>query len=88
MHRVTQLASNASRALLALQSVESRLFPVFFFGSALAVSFFGLFFANLPSQYLPRGIGGYILLSLWSRKFDRLVRRYETFFCAVFFRRV
>lgn len=31
------------------------------------------------------GIGSYILLSLWSTKFDRLVRRYETFFSAGFF---
>lgn len=85
MHSVTQVASNASRALLALKSVEWRFFPGFFFGSALGVSCFGLFFASLPSQYLPLGIGGYILLSLWSRKFDRLVRRYETFFSAGFF---
>jgi uncharacterized membrane protein YfcA len=85
MHSVTQVASNASRALLALKSVEWRLFPGFFFGSALGVSCFGLFFASLPSQYLPIGIGSYILLSLWSHRFDRLVRRYETFFFAGFF---
>jgi uncharacterized membrane protein YfcA len=85
LHSVTQVASNASRALLAIKSVEWRLFPGFFVGSAIGVSCFGLFFATLPSQYLPLGIGTYILLSLWSRKFDRLIRRYETFFSAGFF---
>ena len=85
LHSVTQVASNASRALLALKSVEWRLVPGFFLGSALGICCFGLFFANLPSRYLPLGIGSYILLSLWSTKFDRLVRRHETFFSAGFF---
>ena len=39
----------------------------------------------ISTDYIPLFIGGYILLSLWSATFDRLLRRFETFFSAGFF---
>jgi hypothetical protein len=69
---------------MVVRAVQWRLFPRFLFGSALGMMGFGVLFVNLPSRYPSLAIGSYTLLSLWSTKFDQLIRRYETFFSAGF----
>lgn len=85
VHAVTQLSSNASRAAFARQKICWYLIPQFLFGSILGITVFGLVFFQLPGQWIPFCIGTYILLTLWSRPFDAMIRRYESFFSAGFF---
>ncbi len=84
LHSITQLASNGSRTLLAIKHVQWRVLPPFFIGSVVGVAIFAWFFYNIPAHYIPPCIGVYILLSLWSTPFNRLLQRYESFYLAGF----
>lgn len=85
LHGVTQLASNISRVIFSLNAVAWHCLPAFLAGSLLGVAVFGLLLMQLPTHFVPVFIGVYILLSLWSARFNRLVKRYESFVSAGFF---
>lgn len=85
LHGVTQLASNISRVAFSLKDVAWHCLPPFLFGSLVGVAVFALAFFTVPTAFVPVLIGIYILLSLWSGGFNRLVKRYESFFAAGFF---
>ena len=85
IHAVTQLASNASRTVFALKHVSWHLVPGFLLGSVVGCMVFALLINVIRVEYIPICIGTYILLSLWSKTFDRLIKRFETFFTAGFF---
>ena len=85
VHGVTQLASNGSRALFAFKHVDWRLMWPFVVGSVCGVAGFGVIAATLPAEFVLLTIGTYILLTLWSQWFSRLIKRYETFYSAGFF---
>lgn len=75
LHSVIQLVSNVSRCAMGFRALQWQFVPGFLLGSVVGVGFFGLFFINLPSPYLPVRIGCFLLLSIWSPKFDRLSSR-------------
>ena len=80
LHSVTQITSNASRALFALSSIEWRYLPKFFFGSVIGTAVFGYVLYRISTEYIPLFIGSYLLLNLWSKKFGKILRRYESIF--------
>ena len=82
LHSATQLMSNASRAVFALDAVEWRQVPRFLAGSLAGVALFGGLLYHIPARAIPVCIGGYLLLNLWSRRFARLLQRYEGYFTA------
>ena len=77
LHSVTQISSNASRALFALNAVEWRYLPGFFSGSLIGVAVFGYVLSRIPTHYIPLFIGAYLLLNIWSRRFGKLLEKYE-----------
>lgn len=85
VHGVTQLASNGSRVLFSLQHVAWGQVPSFVIGSVCGVALFSLIAIYLPPHVAAMTIGGYILLSLWSKPFDAIMRRYENMASAGFF---
>lgn len=80
IHGITQLASNSSRMLFSLKEVKWSLLPPFMIGSLLGIFTFGYLLSNLPTQYVPVAIGIYILLNLWSKRFDGFIKKYENYY--------
>jgi uncharacterized membrane protein YfcA len=80
LHGITQLSSNASRAYFARASIQWNLLGSFVLGSVIGVGVFGLVLFNIPTEWIPFFIGIYILLSLWSAWFKRLLSRFESLF--------
>ena len=76
---LTQMSSNLSRAIFGWRDVKVEVIPKFLIGSILGVSFFAgiLYFISL--EYVPLFIGLYILLSLWSTKFNEKIERFESY---------
>lgn len=80
VHGVTQLASNTSRAAFSFRSIVWRLWPLFFAGSVLGATMFGLLVVNISAAYIPVFIGVYILLKLWSERVGRLLSSFDSLF--------
>jgi uncharacterized membrane protein YfcA len=80
VHGVTQLASNTSRAAFSFRSIVWRLWPLFFAGSVLGATMFGLLVVNITTAYIPVFIGVYILLKLWSERVGRLLSSFDSLF--------
>ena len=80
VHGVTQLASNTSRAAFSFRSIVWRLWPLFFAGSVLGATLFGLLVVNISTAYIPIFIGVYILLKLWSERVGRLLSSFDSLF--------
>lgn len=80
IHGITQLASNSSRMMFSLKDVQWVLLPKFLLGSLAGVLLFGLLLSNISTQYVPVCIGLYILLSLWSERFSKVINKYENYF--------
>ena len=80
VHGVTQLASNTSRAAFSFRSIVWRLWPLFFAGSVLGATMFGLLVVNISTAYIPVFIGVYILLKLWSARMGRLLSSFDSLF--------
>ena len=85
VHALTQMSSNFSRAVFGYKDVQLEVIPKFLFGSLLGITFFAgiLYFISL--EYVPLFIGLYILLSLWSQKFNEKIKRYESYVVIGFF---
>ncbi len=80
VHGVTQLASNTSRAAFSFRSLVWRLLPLFFAGSVLGATLFGLLVVSITTAYIPVFIGVYILLKLWSERMGRLLSSFDSLF--------
>ncbi|WP_428774690.1 sulfite exporter TauE/SafE family protein [Vibrio sp.] len=80
IHSVTQLSSNASRALFAIKDVHWPFVVPFLLGSVIGIVLFGFLLSQLPTDYLPMVIGSYILLNLWSNSFARALKKYESLY--------
>ena len=80
VHAMTQMSSNLSRAIFGWEAVKTEVIPKFLVGSLLGIAFFAgiLYFVSL--QYVPLFIGIYILLSLWSSKFNQKIKHYENYY--------
>ncbi|MFW2454223.1 sulfite exporter TauE/SafE family protein, partial [Aliarcobacter butzleri] len=59
--------------------------PKFLIGSILGIASFVGILNFISLEYVPLFIEVYILLSLWSQKFNEKIKRYENYYLAVFF---
>lgn len=85
IHGLTQLSSNISRAFFGWKDVKVEVIPKFLFGSLLGVSFFALILYFVSLEYVPLFIGLYILLSLWSNRFNKKIEKFESYVLIGFF---
>jgi len=85
IHGLTQVSSNLSRAIFGYKDVRVEVIPKFLFGSLIGISFFMGILNFISLEYVPLFIGVYILLSLWSQKFNEKIKRYENYYLAGFF---
>lgn len=85
VHGLTQMSSNVSRAFFGYKEVQYQVIPKFLVGSFLGIALFASILSLISLEYVPLFIGGYILLSLWSEKFNEKIKRYESYFLAGFF---
>lgn len=80
IHGITQLASNSSRMIFSLKDVQWLLLPKFLVGSLMGIFLFGFFLSTISTEYVPIGIGLYIILNLWSTRFTRFIKKYESYY--------
>ena len=85
VHGLTQVSSNLSRAYFGYKDIEFSVVPKFLIGSVLGIGFFAGILSLISLDYVPLFIGVYILLSLWSEKFNEKIKRYENYYLAGFF---
>jgi len=85
IHGLTQVSSNLSRAIFGYKDVKVEVIPKFLLGSLLGIGFFMGILSFISLEYVPLFIGIYILLSLWSAKFNEKIKRYENYYLAGFF---
>ncbi|MCG3715769.1 sulfite exporter TauE/SafE family protein, partial [Aliarcobacter butzleri] len=79
VHGLTQVSSNLSRAIFGYKDVQYEVVPKFLIGSILGIAFFVGILNFISLEYVPLFIGVYILLSLWSQKFNEKIKRYENY---------
>lgn len=80
IHGITQLVSNSSRMVFSLNDVQWALLPKFLVGSFIGVVLFGFLLLNISTDYVPIGIGLYIILNLWSMRFSKFIKKYENYY--------
>ena len=85
VHGLTQMSSNLSRAFFGYKDIQYEVIPKFLLGSLLGIGLFASILTFISLEYVPLFIGVYILLSLWSEKFNEKIKRYESYFLAGFF---
>ena len=85
VHALTQMSINFSRAIFGFKDIQTEVIPKFLFGSILGISLFACIIYYISLSYVPVFIAVYILLSLWSNKFNQRIKRYESYFLAGFF---
>ena len=77
VHGLTQMSSNFSRAVFGYKDVQFEVIPKFLLGSFIGIGIFAAILNFISLQYVPLFIGTYILLSLWSEKFNEKIKRYS-----------
>ncbi|MBP9490811.1 MAG: sulfite exporter TauE/SafE family protein [Aliarcobacter sp.] len=85
IHGLTQVSSNLSRAYFGYKDIEFSVVPKFLLGSILGIVFFAGILSLISLDYVPLFIGIYILLSLWSEKFNEKIKKYENYYIVGFF---
>jgi uncharacterized membrane protein YfcA len=80
IHGITQLASNSSRMIFSIKDVQWTLLPRFLVGSLIGIMLFGFLLSNISTEYVPVGIGVYIILNLWSIRFAKFIKKYENYY--------
>lgn len=85
LHGFSQVSSNLSRAYFGRKDVQFSILPKFLLGSFAGVGIFAVILNFISLEYLPLFIGIYILLSLWSNKFNDSIKKYENYFIIGFF---
>ncbi len=85
VHGLTQMSSNISRAFFGFKDIQKEVIPKFLLGSFLGIAVFASIIFYISLEYVPLFIGIYILLSLWSKKFNEKIKHYESYFLAGFF---
>lgn len=85
VHGLTQISSNLSRAVFGYKDVQYKVIPKFLIGSFIGIGIFAGILNLISLEYVPLFIGAYILLSLWSAKFNEKIKKYENYFLAGFF---
>ncbi|MDZ7820010.1 MAG: sulfite exporter TauE/SafE family protein [Aliarcobacter sp.] len=79
------MSSNLSRAVFGYKDVQYEVIPKFLLGSFIGIALFASILNFISLEFVPLFIGVYILLSLWSVKFNEKIKRYESYFLAGFF---
>lgn len=85
IHGLTQLSSNFSRAFFGYKDIQYEVIPKFFIGSLLGVGLFASIVSLISLEYVPLFMGAYILLSLWSAKFNDKIKKFENYYLIGFF---
>ena len=85
VHGLTQLSSNISRAYFGYKDIKFEVIPKFFIGSVLGILLFASIISIISLEYVPLFIGLYILLSLWSQKFNDKIKKFENYYIIGFF---
>jgi len=80
IHGFTQMFSNLSRAYFGYKDIAFEVVPKFLIGSVFGVSLIALILDMISLEYIPLFIGIYILLSLWSKKFNDKIKKYENYY--------
>ena len=84
VHGLTQMSSNFSRAIFAYKDVQYETIPKFLIGSLAGIALFASIISMISLEYVPLFIGLYILLSLWSKKFNNKIKKYENYYLVGF----
>lgn len=84
VHGLTQMSSNFSRAIFGYKYVKVETIPKFLLGSICGIAVIATILYFISLEYVPLFIGVYILLSLWSKKFNDKIKRYESYFLVGF----
>ena len=85
VHGLTQMTSNFSRAVFGYKDVQYEIIPKFLIGSLFGIGIFATIINLLSLEYVPLFIGAYILLSLWSVKFNEKIKKFENYYVIGFF---
>lgn len=85
IHGLSQVSSNLSRAYFGYKDIQYQVIPKFLLGSLFGVGIFALLLSFISIEYIPLFIGVYILLSLWSQKFNDKIKKYENYYIIGFF---
>lgn len=85
IHGLTQLSSNFSRALFGYKDIQYEVVPKFLVGSLIGVGLFATIVSLISLEYVPLFMGAYILLSLWSAKFNDKIKKFENYYLIGFF---
>lgn len=85
VHGLTQMSSNISRAFFGFKDIKFAVMPMFLLGSFIGISIFASIIYFISLEYVPLFVGVYILLSLWSKKFNDILKKYENYFLIGFF---
>ncbi|MGB3752228.1 MAG: sulfite exporter TauE/SafE family protein [Arcobacteraceae bacterium] len=80
VHGFTQMFSNFSRAYFGYKDIQFSVVPKFLIGSIVGVGLIALVLDMISIEYIPLFIGSYILLSLWSQRFNNTIKRYESYY--------
>jgi len=80
IHGFTQMFSNISRAYFGYKHIQFEVVPKFLIGSIIGVSIIALLLDMILIEYIPLFIGSYILLSLWSKRFNEKIKKYENYY--------
>lgn len=84
VHGVSQLASNTSRAMLAIKHMAWQHLPPFLIGSVIGIIAAWQLFQAIRAEWLPLFIGLYILCHLWWPAFKQNMSRFENFYLVGF----
>jgi len=85
VHGLTQMSSNFSRAVFGYKDVQYKVIPKFLIGSLVGIAIFAAIINLISLEYVPFFIGAYILLSLWSQKFNDKIKKFENYYVIGFF---
>jgi uncharacterized protein len=85
VHGLTQMSSNFSRAVFGYKDVQYKVIPKFLIGSLVGIAIFAAIINLISLEYVPFFIGAYILLSLWSQKFNDKIKKFENYYIIGFF---
>ncbi|MGB5867859.1 MAG: TSUP family transporter [Arcobacteraceae bacterium] len=80
IHGFTQMFSNVSRAYFGYKDIQFEVVPKFLIGSLIGVGFIALILDMISIEYIPLFIASYILLSLWSTRFNDKIKKYENYY--------
>ena len=76
VHGLTQMSSNISRAVFGYKEIQYKVIPKFLIGSIIGIALFASIISFISLEYVPFFIGSYILLSLWSAKFNDKIKKF------------